>query len=200
MSPSRLSYDSNKDLPQTPQDDEPVGPAPNKAGQDHMDAAHSGEGVPVGKEKEAQKTEKQAVMDRMQGPKEKPTDKVKNKRGERTVKDPTTGQMVTIKDAEFKGGLNDTDQDYTYCFVDYPKQSELDPASDEAGPALQPVNEHGSKFNVPSRHRTDKTAPNPARPGNISLQPYPPSTPPSLANVLTKLDYLQLGMNTFICL
>jgi hypothetical protein len=106
MSPSRLSYDSNKDLPKTPSDEAPAS-APNKAGSDNMNPAHSGEGVPVGEEDQAKKSEKQAVMDRMQGPKEKPTDKIKKKRGERTVKDPTTGQMVTIKDAEFKGKSSD---------------------------------------------------------------------------------------------
>jgi hypothetical protein len=106
-SPSHFSFDSMKDLPKTPrvEQDDPAN-ASNKAaeGGAHMDGAHEGEGVPVGQEKEAKKSEKQAVMDRMQGPKQKPTDAVKNKRGERTVKDPTTGQMVTIKDAEFKGG------------------------------------------------------------------------------------------------
>ncbi|KAG8695995.1 hypothetical protein FRC08_007433 [Ceratobasidium sp. 394] len=98
LSPSsHLSFDTNKELPRTPPD-EPTDPAnaPNKAatGGGHMDAAHAGEGVPVGQEKEADKSEKQAVMDRMQGPKQKPTDAVKNRRGERTVKDPTTGQMT----------------------------------------------------------------------------------------------------------
>lgn len=97
-----------KDLPKTPrtEQDDPA-KARNTAanGGGHMDAAHAGEGVPVGEEKQAQKSEKQAVMDRMQGPNQKPTDKVKNKRGQRTVKDPVTGQQVTIKDAEFKGIL-----------------------------------------------------------------------------------------------
>ncbi|KEP50963.1 hypothetical protein V565_070100 [Rhizoctonia solani 123E] len=178
MSPSRMSYDSNKDLPRTPPDEEPV-QAPNKAGNDHMDAAHSGEGVPVGEEDEAKKSEKQAVMDRMQGPKEKPTDKVAKKRGSRTVKDPTTGQMVTIKDADFK---------------DYPTQSELDPMSEEGGPATQPVDGRGLKSHIPKQLRSDKPAPNPARPGNISLQPYPPSTPPHMGNVLAKLDHLQIAI------
>ncbi|CAE6349629.1 unnamed protein product [Rhizoctonia solani] len=180
MSPSRLSYDSNKDLPRTPPDEAPAD-APNKASIGHMDAAHSGEGVPVGEEDEVKKTEKQAVMDRMQGPKEKPTDKVAKKRGTRTVKDPTTGQMVTIKDADFK---------------DYPSQSELDPMSEEGGPATQPVGgrSHDLKTHIPKQLRTSKTAPNPARPGNISLQPYPPSTPPHMANVLAKLDHLQIAI------
>jgi hypothetical protein len=30
-------------------------------------------------------------------------EQVKERKGERTVKDPTTGHAVTIKDAEFKG-------------------------------------------------------------------------------------------------
>ncbi|KAG9114914.1 hypothetical protein FRC07_007586 [Ceratobasidium sp. 392] len=142
-----------------------------------MDGAHQGEGVPVGQEKEAQKSEKQAVMDRMQGPKQKPTDAVKNKRGERTVKDPTTGQMVTIKDAEFK---------------DYPSQSELDPASGHSGPATQSVTgDH--KLEVPSKFRASNPAPAPAHPGNISLQPYPPSRPPYMDTIMSSFDRLQMA-------
>ncbi|KAG8726881.1 hypothetical protein FRC11_014297, partial [Ceratobasidium sp. 423] len=176
MSPSRFSVDSNKDLPRTPPAEDPA-EAPNKAGVDHMDAAHSGEGVPVGEEDKVKKSEKQAVMDRMQGPKEKPTEKVAKKRGARTVKDPTTGEMVTIKDADFK---------------DYPSQSELDPMSEEGGPATRPVNGRGFKSHIPKQLRSNKTAPNPAHPGNISLQPYPPSTPPHMATVLAKFDHLQI--------
>ncbi|KAF8749825.1 Protein kinase C conserved region 2 (CalB) [Rhizoctonia solani] len=151
MSPSRFSYDSNKDLPRTPPDEEPAS-APNEAGVGHMDGAHSGEGVPVGEEDHVKKSEKQAVMDRMQGPKEKPTDKVAKKRGTRTVKDPTTGQMVTIKDADFK---------------DYPNQSELDPMGEEGGPATQPVGGRDFKSHIPKQLRTNKTAPNPARPAKF---------------------------------
>ncbi|KAG9074664.1 hypothetical protein FS749_013752, partial [Ceratobasidium sp. UAMH 11750] len=182
LSPSsHLSFDTNKELPRTPPD-EPTDPAnaPNKAatGGGHMDAAHAGEGVPVGQEKEADKSEKQAVMDRMQGPKQKPTDAVKNRRGERTVKDPTTGQMVTIKDAEFK---------------DYPSQSELDPSSGEAGPATQPITDD-RKLKIPAHFRANKVAPNPAHPGNISLQPYPPSTPPYMGTVMASFDRLQIAI------
>lgn len=57
----------------------------------------------AGQSAQGNATEKSEIMDRMAGPKGKPTDKVKNKAGERVVKDPTTGQMVVIKDAEFKG-------------------------------------------------------------------------------------------------
>ncbi|QRV98489.1 C2 domain-containing protein [Ceratobasidium sp. AG-Ba] len=182
LSPSsKLSFDANKDLPKTPryEQDNPA-TASNKAanGNGHMHPAHSGEGVPVGEEKQAQMSEKEAMKERMQGPKEKPTDKVKHKRGERTVKDPTTGQMVTIKDAEFK---------------DFPSQAEIDPSSGEAGPATQPVTgDH--KSHIPSRFRSDKTAPNPARPGNISLQPYPPSTPPYMGKVMASFDRLQIAI------
>lgn len=49
--------------------------------------------------------EKSQLMSRMAGPTIKPTDKAKQrKRGlTRTVKDPTTGTNVIIKDAEFQG-------------------------------------------------------------------------------------------------
>lgn len=47
-------------------------------------------------------------MNRMAGPKEKPTEKVKNRQGERTVKDPTTDMDVIIKDASFKGMYSPT--------------------------------------------------------------------------------------------
>lgn len=182
MSPSStLSFDTNKDLPKTPrvERDDPA-TTTNKAadGNGHMHPAHSGEGVPVGGEKQVHKTEKEAMMDRMQGPKEKPTDKVKNKRGERTVKDPTTGQMVTIKDAEFK---------------DYASQSELDPSSGVPGPADQPITgDH--KPHVPARFHPSKPAPNPAHPGNISFQPYPPSTPPYVGTIMASFDRLQIAI------
>ncbi|KIJ49556.1 hypothetical protein M422DRAFT_225382 [Sphaerobolus stellatus SS14] len=94
--------------------------------------------------------EKEDMMDKMAGPKEKPTDKVKRRKGERTVKDPTTGLDVTIKDAKFE----------------------------DVGGIIHP----------------SKTAPSPARPGNISLQPYLPPAPVSLDALLRKLDLLQLGL------
>jgi hypothetical protein len=49
------------------------------------------------------KDEKSEMMNKMAGPKGKPTDKVKERKGERTVKDPTTGLDVVIRDANFKG-------------------------------------------------------------------------------------------------
>ena len=51
------------------------------------------------------KAEKQAIMNRAQGPKQKPTDAVENerKKGDRMVKDPVTGMDVLIKDANLEG-------------------------------------------------------------------------------------------------
>ncbi|KAF8513153.1 hypothetical protein BU17DRAFT_77267 [Hysterangium stoloniferum] len=49
------------------------------------------------------KYEKEQMMDKMAGAKQKPTEKVKQRMGERVVKDPVTGREVTIKDADFKG-------------------------------------------------------------------------------------------------
>jgi hypothetical protein len=39
-----------------------------------------------------------------------------------------------------------------------------------------------------------RTAPNPAFPSNISLQPFPPSTPPSLDTIMSYLYYLEYGI------
>ncbi|KIY63684.1 hypothetical protein CYLTODRAFT_493697 [Cylindrobasidium torrendii FP15055 ss-10] len=104
--------------------------------------------------------EKAAMVAKMAGPKEKPTDRVKHRKGERTVKDPTTGLDTIIKDAEFK---------------DF-KQSPAEQAPAQA--AVDP----------------GRVAPNPARPGNVSLHPYLPAQPPSLADLLQKFDYLQIGL------
>ncbi|PBK93314.1 hypothetical protein ARMGADRAFT_1013004 [Armillaria gallica] len=101
----------------------------------------------------------------MAGPKEKPTDKVKNRKGERTVKDPTTGLDVAIKDADFKGFPRPDDHIGT---------AEAPPANSSASPT--------------------QTAPSAARPGNISLQPYLPAPAPSLSPLLAMFDYLQLGL------
>lgn len=113
--------------------------------------------------------EKKELMEKMD-PNKKPIEKVK-KRGKRVVDDPVTGQKVIIKDADFK---------------DFPSQSALDPNSGNAGPALNPVTAAGRLFH-PS-----KTAPNPANPSNINLQPFPPSTPPSFHHMKATLDRLQM--------
>ncbi|KAG8824735.1 hypothetical protein FRC17_009033 [Serendipita sp. 399] len=47
--------------------------------------------------------EKKDMMAKMNANKEKPTDTVKRRRGERVVDDPVTGEKVIIKDAQFKG-------------------------------------------------------------------------------------------------
>lgn len=51
---------------------------------------------------EGQKEKKQ-MMDKMNASKQKPTDTVKHRKGERVVDDPVTGEKVIIKDAQFKG-------------------------------------------------------------------------------------------------
>lgn len=117
--------------------------------------------------------EKKRMMDKMTN-QQKPTDSVKRKKGERLVDDPVTGQKVVIKDANFK---------------DFPTQKQLDPKSGKTGPALQSVGNAAAQAFDPS-----KTAPNPAHPSNISLQPFPPSSPPSLQPVLSQLYYLQYGI------
>ncbi|KAK7462733.1 hypothetical protein VKT23_007320 [Stygiomarasmius scandens] len=111
--------------------------------------------------------EKEEMKKRMTGPKEKPTDKVKTHKGERIVNDPTTGQDVVIKDADFK---------------DYPDPSHV---AHQAPPVPDK-----SYDNVSPTH----TAPTPAKPGNVSLYPYLPAPPPALAPLLSTLDYLQIAL------
>lgn len=58
-----------------------------------------------------------------------------------------------------------------------------------AGPALNnPLAVAGKMF-----HQSH-TAPNPAQPSNISLQPFPPALPPSLDPIMQHLYYLQYGI------
>lgn len=45
--------------------------------------------------------EKKEMIDKMAGPKEKPSNKVNRQRVEHVVKDPTTGATVTTRDADF---------------------------------------------------------------------------------------------------
>ncbi|KAK0239435.1 hypothetical protein EDD85DRAFT_821894 [Armillaria nabsnona] len=135
-------------------EDEPVSPPTSPTSKTN---ATSGSDQPA--------NEKTEMMNRMAGPKEKPTDKVKNRKGERTVKDPTTGLDVTIKDADFK---------------DFPRPD------DHIGTAEAPL--------ASSSASPTQTAPSAAHPGNISLQPYLPAPAPSLSPLLAMLDYLQLGL------
>lgn len=129
------------------------------------------------------------MMDRMAN-QQKPTDAVKRKKGERIVDDPVTGQKVIIKDANFKGTFpRYTASPRLTLVLDFPNQKQLDPKSGSAGPALQSVTGAAAKAFHPS-----KTAPNPAQPSNISLQPFPPSSPPSLQPILSQLMYLQYGI------
>ncbi|KAG8753597.1 hypothetical protein FRC14_005894 [Serendipita sp. 396] len=118
--------------------------------------------------------EKKEMMEKMNANKEKPTDTVKKRRGDRVVDDPVTGEKVIIKDAQFK---------------DFPTQQQLDPKSGVPGPSNMGVTQGASKMFHQSR-----TAPNPAHPSNISLQPFPPSSPPSLDNIMNLLYYLEYGI------
>jgi len=131
--------------------------------------------------------EKSEMMEKMAGPKEKPTDKVKNRKGERTVKDPTTGLDVTIKDAKFAGKfvIQNNFGALLTVLLDYPVGDELMPQSNKPGPATRGI----GGIISPS-----KTAPAPAKPGNISLQPYLPPAPVSLEPLLRNLDLLQIGL------
>ncbi|PVG01479.1 hypothetical protein CPB86DRAFT_781696 [Serendipita vermifera] len=118
--------------------------------------------------------EKKEMMEKMNANKQKPIEQVKKRRGQRVVDDPVTGEKVIIKDAEFK---------------DFPSQQQLDPKSGVPGPALTGIGGAAKKLFHQSR-----TAPNPAYPSNISLQPFPPSTPPSLDTIMSYLYYLEYGI------
>lgn len=141
--------------------------------------------------------EKKEMMNKMQPSKGKPTDQVKKTRGQRVVDDPVTGEKVMIKDAKFKGdtkfwhylNINDT------CSVDFPTQQQLDPKSGVAGPATKGVGSAAAQI-----FHQSKTAPDPAHPSNISLQPFPPSTPPSLDGIMNHLYYLEYGIMAAGCL
>ncbi|KAK0211359.1 hypothetical protein DFS33DRAFT_1484278 [Desarmillaria ectypa] len=104
------------------------------------------------------------MMNRMTGPKEKPMEKVKNRKGERTVKEPMTGLDVTIKNADFKYFLH--------------PDGHIGIAEAPVGGSVLPT----------------QTAPNAARPGNMTLQPYLPAPTVSLSLHLAMFDYLQLGL------
>lgn len=134
--------------------------------------------------------EKSEMMKKLAGPKEKPIEKVKQRKGERVVKDPTTGLDVVIKDAKFEGNLPDALHRsifYFFSSLDYPMGDELSPESDKPGPATQDI---GQLEAVHPSH----TAPSPARPGNVSFQPYLPPSPVSLQPLLQLLDHLQVGL------
>jgi hypothetical protein len=71
--------------------------------------------------------------------------------------------------------------------ADFPTQEQLDPKSGVAGPATQGIHSNVEKNFNPSR-----ITPNPAHPSNISLQPFPPSLPPSYDTIMSHLTNLQL--------
>ncbi|CAG8659482.1 142_t:CDS:10, partial [Acaulospora colombiana] len=137
--------------------------------------------------------EKKEMMAKMNANQQKPIEQVKKRRGQRVVDDPVTGEKVIIKDAEFKGMKISSSfskgPSLLKLFPDFPSQQQLDPKSGVPGPALTGLNGAAKKLFHQSR-----TAPNPAYPSNISLQPFPPSTPPSLDTIMSYLYYLEYGI------
>jgi hypothetical protein len=70
---------------------------------------------------------------------------------------------------------------------DFPTQQQLDPKSGVGGPATQ-----GLRSDVEKSFNPSRIAPDPARPSNINLQPFPPSLPPSYDSVMKHLTNLQI--------
>ncbi|KAG8954346.1 hypothetical protein FRC03_011485 [Tulasnella sp. 419] len=126
------------------------------------------------------KQQKEEIMQRSQGRQQKPTDAVEQerKKGDRIVKDPTTGQMVLIKDAKF--------EDYRGGNLDH-----LDPNDTRGGPATQ---KPGGGAPETEFKDASKPAPNPAMPGNVLLYNFPAPTDASIKPVMAMLDRLQIGI------
>lgn len=146
-----------------------------------------------------------------QANKAKPTDNLKKaNRGDRTVKDPVTGQDVVVKDAEYtSSSFHDSSMTYflypfLFVCVEYDNAA-LDPANPKPGPALNPPqsDEYVLFFRVfyplrPPFHRKTSalhTAPNPVQATNISFQPYPPEiSTESLGPFTSALSQLGLAI------
>ncbi|KZV88102.1 hypothetical protein EXIGLDRAFT_839449 [Exidia glandulosa HHB12029] len=117
--------------------------------------------------------EKDAIMKRAMNKEPPPTQQVEEqrKKGPRTVKDPTTGQQVLIKDAKF--------QDYEGGALDH-----LAPEDDVGGPATRKPGGVSEKV----------TAPSPAMPGNILLHAFPEPTVVHLKPFLDNMDRVMYGI------
>jgi hypothetical protein len=162
-----------------------------RARQDEVPSEHeeSAQPTPSSKAPSLNNTdEKSQLMNRIAGPKIKPTDKVKQRKSglTRSVRDPTTGMNVIIKDAEFKGTAFDIGlvKIPLLKFSDFPQGEELSPEIEAGEPAL-----HAADTAIPQH-----TSPAVAKPRNISMQPFLPSRPVSLGPLLRLLDALQLGL------
>ncbi|CED85542.1 Ca2-dependent lipid-binding protein CLB1/vesicle protein vp115/Granuphilin A, contains C2 domain [Phaffia rhodozyma] len=136
--------------------------------EDNYDGALSEDELQEAKEEEVRRQEdeeeddKDLVKKRMRPSREKKTDQVKKQKGIRTVKDPTTGFAVTIKDAHMK---------------DYPRPSKLT--------SIQPPPSRADTHH-------SRPSPNPAHPTNISLLPYPCMSSPALDRVTQYLDWFSV--------
>ncbi|CDZ98821.1 Ca2-dependent lipid-binding protein CLB1/vesicle protein vp115/Granuphilin A, contains C2 domain [Phaffia rhodozyma] len=133
--------------------------------QDNYDGSLSDDELQEAKDREAEQNEaekeddKDAIKKRMKPDEGKKTDEVKEKKGKRTVKDPTTGYAVTIKDAEMK---------------EFPLSSLMN--------AIRPPPS-------PKEIHHSRTSPVPAHPSNISLLPYPSSESPALESIHQYIDW-----------
>ncbi|KAJ3523496.1 hypothetical protein NM688_g8720 [Phlebia brevispora] len=137
-----------------------LAPMPKTSGREPQ---KGGAGLPVPPPEQARKSgaeEKKELMDKMQPPKDaRPLDMAEQK-GDRWEKDPTTGVDVLIRDSKFEHfrgkGLDN---------------AALDPENPKAGTALRRPPD-------PSTQDARYSAPDPAEPGNICLQSFPPPVDP----------------------
>ncbi|KAG8993711.1 hypothetical protein FRB94_010453 [Tulasnella sp. JGI-2019a] len=106
----------------------------------------------------------------------KPTDDIEEQRkqGPHMVKDPVTGQQVLV--------VNATLEDYQGGELDH-----LDPNDPKGGPATIPAGQNADQH-------VSKPAPNPARPGNVLIQNFPPPIDVALQPFMTMMDRLQIGI------
>lgn len=127
------------------------------------------------------------LMERMGANKEKPTH-IKGG-GERRVKDPVTGQMVIVRDADLNTEQRNKKTDKSSAGVAAGLDSRaLDPEdSEHPGPSTnKPPNPQGDQDIL-------NPAPHPAAPGNICLQSFPPPVEASdLKPILASLNTVSL--------
>jgi len=152
-----VNVDVDKDLPPKP------APTPAAVQNDSSkqlktainNAGANGDDVPSSQDNGAAKKDtkgesKDEVMAKANANKVKPTDRLKNNKGEQLVRDPITGLDVIIHDANFS----------SY------DSAALDSSNPKPGPASTPPK--GGKTSA--KHQ----APEPVQPTNVSFQPYPP--------------------------
>ncbi|KAG8861392.1 hypothetical protein FRB96_002841 [Tulasnella sp. 330] len=118
------------------------------------------------------------IMKRSQGDGPKPTDDIdeQRKKGPHMVKDPVTGKQVLVVNAKL--------EDYMGGKLDH-----LDPNDPIGGPATHPAGENRNQD-------VSRPAPNPAMPGNVLIQNFPPPTDLAIQPFMKMMDRLQLGILT----